>query len=280
MKHILLFITLSLLPVSMLHAQEYVSWTISVGNVFPVGDFAKSTYIRASNYSNCNLISSGKYGGAAPGISIGCDVQMHLGPDNLCEIFAAEFLLNPVRYNVRAAIHGQSDLSARSIINSLYLDETAITSSSKHVNRYPNYINIPILLGMRYTFPLPKSLGLYTEACLGLNVRFATRTKYSGTITFKNPLPEDPSNQESLLYSETLRYAADASFACRAAVGLNITSHLSVSLLFYYLGKGTLAVKDDATVNTSFSEPGQVHQTVDLAPQQPILLAAKFSYTF
>ena len=46
------------------------------------------------------------------------------------------------------------------------------------------------------------------------------------------------------------------------------------------VGKGTLAVKDDATVNTSFSEPAEVHQAVDLAPQQPILLAARFSYTF
>lgn len=75
-------------------------------------------------------------------------------------------------------------------------------------------------------------------------------------------------------------YNTSFSFAFRTGLGFDFSTHLSVSMWYYYLGKGDVSVKSYFEASYGSGAPSTNVQNVTLKYIKPQLFVAKIGYAF
>ena len=224
-----------------LHAQLYVG--LHGGATLPQGFYADS---RMSD--NEWMLAEGHQlkGGAGRGWDAGLDISFAMPFHPALEIaFSADFMQSGPNRDVREYYE---------------LTYTRRYSQCSHYEmRLPHYRNIPILLGVRYSYPIATGIDLYGEALAGINHRTIT----DWVLTFTNP-PWTP--QENMPYPEynnidIRTYTPATTFTFRLGAGFLLKKKFTLGASFQMLGKAPLAW--DRTVTTRYDIYGNISEYTD-----------------
>lgn len=237
----LLVLSSYLLLLTVLRAQLYVG--IHGGATLPQGLYAES---RMSD--NEWMLAEGHQlkGGAGKGWDAGIDISYAMPFHPSLEVtFSADFMQGPPNRDIKE--YYEINYSRRYSQCSLY------------DMRLPNYRNIPILLGVRYNYPVTIGIDLYGEALVGINRRIIT----DWVLTCTNE-PWTP--QEELDYPEynnidIRSYIPATTFALRLGAGFILKKKYTIGASFQMLGKAPLSW--DRTVITRYDVYGHISEYTD-----------------
>ena len=246
-----------------LRAQLYVG--VHGGITLPQGFYAES---RMSD--NEWMLAEGHQlkGGAGRGWDAGIDISFAMPFHPSLEIaFTADFMQSGPNRDIREYYE---------------LSYTRRYSQCSHYEmRLPRYRNIPILLGVRYNYPITIGIDLYAEALAGTNLR--TLTDWQLTFTTDPWTP-----QEDLAYPEynnidIRTYTPAATFAFRLGAGVLIKKKFTLGASFQMLGKAPLSW--DRTVTTRYDVYGKISEYVtdthtDYTTLNPTLVLVQLGYRF
>ena len=161
MKKIIFFSLIIIKCIGVTNAQ---SFQLHTGPVFPTGNLA-------SNDANVYA------GNATVGFNIGMKSYLPLSHSNLSLMFGVDFFFNGLTAGHKDYLDSFVELD-----DEYYYDE----------HNYPVYLNIPIMLGLNYGFPLGnEKYKIYGEAAIGYNYSLLTEDnlkyhyykKYSSSYT-------------------------------------------------------------------------------------------------
>ena len=159
MKRILFF-SLMIISFGITNAQYF---QLHGGMVYPTGDFAD------------NDEENDKAGYAAPGFNVGIKSYIPLSTSNFSLVFGFDFFYNGLQSKYKDEME------------ELFPDDNYSPSA---------YLNMPITVGLNYSYPLYKQLKIYGEAGLGLNYSMMTSDviKFEeGYTTYKDAINYDNS---------------------------------------------------------------------------------------
>ena len=244
-----------------LHAQLYVG--VHGGATLPQGFYAES---RMSD--NEWMFAEGHQlkGGAGRGWDAGIDISFAMPFHPSLEIaFTADFMQSNPNRDIREYYE---------------ISYTRRYSQCSYYNmRLPRFRNIPILIGVRYCYPIASGIDLYGEALAGINRRLIT----DWVLTFTND-PWTP--QEDLTYPEynnidIRSYTSATTFAFRLGAGVLIKKKVTLGASFQMLGKAPLSW--DRTVTTRHDIYGEISEYTntthtDYTDLNPTLVLIQLGY--
>lgn len=210
-----------------LRAQLYIG--VHGGVTLPTGFYGDS---RMSDYEWMMIEGHQLRAGAGTGFSAGLDFGIPMPfLNDLSALITVDYMQSGPNRDVRNYYANH------------YLEEDGVV--------LPQYRNIPILLGARYSYPLGTFYDLYGEAQMGVNIRQITEFKY-------------PSNS-----STTFSYQYDNcySMAFHLGAGIMIRDIVSVGAGVNLMGKGPL--KGTSTVTKTFETPEGTKEASDSEPFVP-----------
>ena len=238
---LLLVFSFYLLVSFALHAQLYVG--VHGGATLPQGFYAES---RMSDnewmFSGGHQHMAGAGRGWAAGIDISFAMPFHTP---LEAVLSADFMQSGPNRDVQE--YYEISYARRYSQCSLY------------EMKLPRYRNIPIFLGVRYSYPVATTVDLYGEAFAGVNYR--TFTDWSLTYT-KEPWttqPELPYPEYNNIDIHT--YTPATTFAFKLGAGFIIKKKITLGASFLQLGKAPLAW--DRTLITRYDIYGNVSENTD-----------------
>ena len=219
--------------------------TMYLGASFPMGDFAKLDVI----YSTA-LFGNGDqtYGAAGIGFNAGLKWDFGVGVPGLAVLLSVDGLYNGPSADMKECYKDQ-----KGILENLY-DDVEVTS--------PKYINLPFMVGLRYTYYINPDFGIFAEGAAGGNARFITN--YTERYTFNEIITGIQINHKN-----TFDYSTALSFAYQAGLGIEVSKNFVVGCSFYDLGttpvKGEFTAKTGSESNTTDFEFGKLHPQMILA---------------
>lgn len=231
MKRLPLLLALFLaLPFCPLPAQAQLYIGLHGGITLPQGDYADSRMSDNAwmfNQGHQHLAGVGR--GWAGGLDI--NFAMPFLPD-LEAVMSADFMQSPMNNDVRQYY------------------EAVYTRRYSQCSRYemhlPQLRNIPLLAGVRYSYPLSTLFDLYGEALIGANLRTIT----DWTLAYANPEWTQGDGQSFSDYDNerTCTYDNAWRFAFRLGVGILVKEQVSLSAGFYRLGNAPLSWDEEEVV--------------------------------
>lgn len=220
--------------------------TMFLGASFPMGDFNKvDSYYSTALYGG----QDATYGGAGLGFNAGLKWDFGVGVPGLAAVLSIDGLYNGNSSDMKECYKDYAsgfDVLNRDIEQNI-----------------PQHINVPVMLGLRYTYYFNPQLGLYAEGAAGGNGRFITShvMKYTSLLGVK--------------YNDAERFNAAFSFAWQAGLGLEVSKNLVVGCSFYDLGgsvvKGTETLKFGSEKIVNDFERGKL---------RPMMLLARIGFRF
>ena len=135
-----------------------------------------------------------------------------------------------------------------------YVYSTRYKECSKYLMELPKFRNIPILLGVRYAYPVTKGIDLYGEALAGINLRSIT----DWTLAYATANWQVGDGQELAAYNneDNHVYANANTFALRLGAGFLFKKKLTLGASFNMLGSSPLTWDRNTTVR--YSVYGQI----------------------
>lgn len=212
MKKIFLFLILAAFAIQ---ANAQTHFSIHLGAGFPQGDFG--TY---KNPERVVIETNGKHGGATIGFNIGMKAKIDIPSiEGLGIIATGDFFLNGITNDI------EDDMDK----------DYAVT--------LPKYINIPLMVGANYTYPIADNIGLFGEAAIGINFRKITDLTLEG--------------EDDVEEVDEISFDNATSLAFQVGAGFIFNEKFSVGIHYYSLG--TSKVKGD--VDYSYIDPyyGEEH---------------------
>ncbi len=208
--------------------------TVSVGVALPQGDFGSQVYGPdfALSYPN------GTVGGAATGFQIGLKQQFKVPLIGLSFFASADFMYNGL---------------AESFKSDAVLTEVT----------YPNYINVPLMLGANYQFNFTPLLGIYVEAGAGLNARFITKSETTTNAVVTN-------------VTTTTTYSPAFTFAYQFGAGVKLVKLVSVGVNYYSLGSAPVKGKASGSALGVSGETSEITR----GTLNPGILALRVGFSF
>lgn len=192
-------------------------FSIHAGGVFPNGDFAegdeKSWALLEYNKLNSDA-------GAATGFNLGIKSQFAIpSVKGLNFLASVDFMYNGMNSDIKD-VFDEIESDAENFEYSL-----------------PKYMNIPIMLGLNYSYGLNDKIKLFGEFAAGINIRKITDLSYEGTFT--DYYYDEWGNYYSYTYDaeETLTYDIKTTFAFQLGGGVLFADRFSVGLHYYALGE-------------------------------------------
>ena len=196
--------------------------TMFLGASFPMGDFAK-----VNDLSSTALWGDEQqtFGGAGIGFNAGLKWDFGVGIPGLAVVLSVDGFYNGSNSDMKQCY--KEVVNAADYLNG-DVDQTT-----------PKYINVPAMLGLRYTFNLTPQLAIYAEGAAGGNARFITdyTLKYTDLLSVK--------------HTDTESYSTAYTFAYQAGLGIEVSRNLVIGCSLYNLGGA--AVKGEGTVKPSLS---------------------------
>jgi len=191
------------------HAKD--NFEVHTGISIPSGSFADN------NYNNSIFNGSGN---AVTGVSAGVKYSFHLNSlKNLSVTLGIDIIQNGISQDFK-------DQFQQSIDNSI--DNTVDNFVMKIKVKYCNYVNIPVLLGVRYKIPLNDKLSLYADAGMGVN--FSSLTDMTMTPYYTGSFrPQYQPQPASISFSPTSKFATQLG-------GGVLINNISIGLHYNQLG--------------------------------------------
>ena len=260
-KPLFLVFSFYLLVSVALHAQLYVG--VHGGATLPQGLYAES---RMSD--NEWMFAEGHQlkAGAGRGWDAGLDIS-----------FAMPFHTN---LEVTLTVDYMQSTPNRDIREYYELSYTRRYSQCSHYEmRLPRYRNIPILLGVRYSYPVTVGIDLYGEALAGINCRSFSDWLLAFT---KEPwTPQEELDDPEYNNIDIRTYTPATTFAFRLGAGFILKKKFTIGASFQMLGKAPLVW--DRTVTTRYDVYGNISEYTntahtDYANLNPTLVLVQLGY--
>lgn len=228
-KFFFTFISLMVLSFSTLFAQTHTS--LHFGGSFPMGSFGESNVDKGK----WALLGSSDQGGAGLGFNVGLKMKFDIPSiSGLGVIATADFIFNGLNSDVKDFVEELEDEA----------DEDITT---------PRYMNIPIMVGANYAYPLSSAVSVYGEAALGLNIRKITDFKES--------------YEYSSVEGETsLKYDVATSFAFQLGAGFLFNEKFSIGVNYYILGSAQVKGKMEDDYDYTKESDSEKFKFKDVSP--------------
>ena len=220
--------------------------TMFFGASFPMGDYAK-----VNDLSSTALWGNEQqtYGGAGIGFNAGLKWDFGVGIPGIAVILSVDGF-----YNGPSADMKECYKEVVNIADDLNGDVDQTT---------PKYINVPAMLGLRYTFNLTPQLAIYAEGAAGGNARFITdyTLKYTDLLNVK--------------HTDTESFSTAYTFAYQAGLGIEVSRNLVIGCNFYNLGGAT--VKGEGTIKPSLSNGTY---DIERGTLKPVMVLGRIGFRF
>lgn len=243
-----IFMAISILMISISCSEVFAQkdgFSLHLSGVFPNGKFGKfDEKLGTDGFQRACAVFHNKSetGAAGTGFGLGFKYQFPIPQiENLRFLIGAEVMWNPLSADAKD-----------------YMDEILETAKAENetadymdINTtFPNYLNIPLMAGLNYSFGLTEKVKLYGEFGIGLNVRIAT--KFMVENEGKGLFYYDEYYYYGYGRSEvTFRYDNATSFAYQLGVGV-LFDKVSIGLHWYNLG--SVKVKGEMISSTSVTD--------------------------
>ncbi len=182
-----------------LHAQ--VGLEIHAGTTMPLGSWAQA---KANPNENKILI------GAAPGFNAGISYTYPIGNSGLGIQAGVDFNMNGLQTSFKNDL--KKDLDGAEI-------------------SFHKFMNVPITAGINYKYKINKTVGIFTNAGLGMNIMKATDLTYNGQG-----------------YSGEITFKPTLAFAGKLGGGLLLFDRFTVGAHYCYLGAHAPEITQRVTV--------------------------------
>lgn len=234
------------------------------GSLFLGGALPMEHYASFEDFNNFALTSTdvdADFAGAGTGFTAGFRWYFNVGVKGLDVLLSVDGIYNGPCSDLKNTY--------RDMESSF---EGPLVDYSFKYNSTPKYINVPAMLGLKYTYNFNSSLGVFIEAGAGGNARFITemesvsQSKLAGIDTRITTIQ---------------KYEKAFSFAYQAGIGIEVSKNLMIGCSFYDLGgaavSGEQTVKtktlNDNVTNTAndFHDYGYVH---------PVMVLGRIGFSF
>lgn len=181
--------------------------TMYLSAALPMGDYAEV------NQLGSTAIWGGEndtYGGAGIGFNAGLKWDFGIGVRGVSVVLSVDGIYNGPNADMKDCYKD--------------LKETYSLLNSNITMTTPKYVNVPAMLGLRYTLYLNPQLGIFAEGGVGGNARFITdcTIKYTDLVGNK--------------HNEVYEYNTALSFAYQAGLGIEVSRNLVIGCSLYNLG--------------------------------------------
>lgn len=244
MKKIVIAISILMMSISCgeIFAQKD-GFSLHLSGVFPNGKFGEFDEVNNDGEKRIGALfnEQSKTGAAGTGFGLGFKYQFPIPQiENLRFLIGAEIMWNPLNSDAKDYIDEIIETQKAENQTADYMDVNTTL---------PNYLNIPLMAGLNYSFGLTEKVKLYGELGLGLNIRIATK--------FMLENEERGSIYDGYYYYDyagrsevTFKYDNATSFAYQLGVGV-LFDKVSIGLHWYNLG--SVKVKGEMTSSTSIT---------------------------
>lgn len=226
-----LLLVLCLAVVAQVQAQFYVG--LHGGMTLPEGTYAES---RMSD--NGWIFSEGHQWlvGAGKGWAAGVDISFAMPFHSPLElVLSADYMQSGMNKDVKDYYE--------------YIYKARYSNCTKYLMELPRLCNIPILLGVRYAYPVARGIDFYGEALAGINIRCIS----DWTLSYATSSWNMGDGQQLAEYNnEDKRVYGNAStFAFRLGTGFVFKKKVTIGANLSILGAGPLTWDRSATVRYS-----------------------------
>ena len=208
MKRIKSLICLSLMIVMGGQLVAQTHGTMFLGASFPKGDFSM-----VNGYSSTAIFGNEDqtFGGAGLGFNAGLKWDFGVGVPGLAVLLSVDGFYNGPSADMKDCY--------KDLANGYDLLFDNVEQSTSR------YINVPAMLGLRYTYYLNPQFGLFVEGGAGGDARFITnhQVKYTDLLGTK--------------HIDTEKFNTTIAFAWQAGLGIEVSRNLVLGCSFYDLGK-------------------------------------------
>ena len=232
------------------------TFTFKLGGSFPQGKFGDGNEYR------WGLVDDAKQGGAGLGFSVGAEwVQNVFGVEGLGVLLSVDAIYNGLN----------SDLNDfKDEIEKEYEANNHIVDYSFY---WPKYINIPVAVGLNYSYALNGNLSVFCNAGIGANMRIITPFVSSEEVA--NDFGDY--GKEVWEIKDLTRFTPTFTFAWRIGAGIKINDKFSIGLDYYTLGDSKVKGETESTEHEILSEnPNEVSRDFKAGTINPTVLLLRF----
>lgn len=190
---------------------------LNLGGSIPVGDFAEG------DEHGFGLVTKSTKGGAGIGFTAGMKLKFNTGVKGLGVILTLDGIYNGHNSDVKEYFE---DIEEEWLED----DDWDVTMKT------PKYLNVPLMVGVNYTYNFNEKIGIYGEAGLGANFRYITKYELK---------EEEDYYGDTYEYSEVIKYDPAFTFAYQLGAGIEIINRITVGVSFYGLGNGKVKGKSE-----------------------------------
>lgn len=230
-----------------------------LGASLPMSDFAEF-----DNFSDFALTSTNVddcLAGAAVGFNAGFKWYFNVGVKGLGVMLSVDGLYSGPNKELKSFYREQEGEAGGQLLG-----------GSFKYNAKPQYINVPAMLGLNYSYSINPNLAIFVEAGAGGNLRFITDMESVARGTILGVETQTKTIQD---------YEKAFSFAYQAGIGFEVAKNLVIGCSFYDLGTAqvtseqtvkTTTLNDNVTTtNKTYHELGSVH---------PIMVVGRIGFSF
>lgn len=193
-------------------AQAQTHFSLRLGGAFPMGKFADASANYSTGNLNWGLFDNSKKGGAGIGVTLGGNFKYDIASvKGLGVVASLDLMYNTLNSDIEDYFEEQVDATESNT------REYSVTT--------PKYINIPVMVGLGYTYEATPALGLFAEVAIGANIRMITKAEENDYFT--------TTQYEKIT---TREYNTAATFAWRIGGGLMLNSKYTIGVDYYSLG--------------------------------------------
>ena len=194
---------------------------LNLGLSLPTGDFAEGEGIDFALFNNFETTLRSKEGGAGVGANIGFKFKFPTNAEGLGVLLSIDGIYNGLNSDVKDYFEDLTDY------NEEVFDDYTL--------RKPNYINVPVMVGLNYCYDASDNIGIYGEAGIGLDARFITKLCEEA---------EQSNSYSSFEYTDTYKFDPAVAFAFQLGAGILINNRFTLGVNLYNLGSAKVKGKD------------------------------------
>lgn len=259
MKNILKMFVLTAMLLLGGRAMAQVRGSLFLGAPIPIGNYA--VFNDFNDFALTSTDTDADYAGAGIGFYAGVRWYFNVGVEGLDIILSVDGLYNGPCSELKNTYREMETSFSGQVLE-----------RSFKYNSTPKYINVPAMLGLKYTYELNPSFGVYVEAGAGGDVRFITGME---SVSQANIAGIDTRITTIQDYDKTF------SFAYQAGVGIEVAKNLVIGCNFYDLGGA--AVKGEQTIKTKTLNDNVTNTTNnyrELGYVHPIMILGRIGFSF
>lgn len=225
---------------------------------FPLKDYAD--FDGFSDFALTSLDSDADDCGAGIGFNVGFKWYFNVGVEGLGVMLSLDGFYNGPNSDLKAAYRENESTFNGHLYN-----------NSFKYNAKPQFVNVPLMLGLNYIYHFNPNFGIYVEAGAGANLRFITSMETVGK--------SDILGVETQI-TTTQKYDLGFGFAYQAGVGIEVAKNLVIGCSFYDLGKAPVKGEQTIRTKTQNLDPSTKTEYRELGTAHPMMILGRLAFCF